>query len=118
MGKGLLLAGGIGLALMAGWSNAEGEGCGGGMGRRVTAVSEDCAGEGHEWHREFGHAWGFGSLGLGRYDLSEEDMARIESILEEAHSEIEAILAGYEPLETPVGAGGCGSAEGCGGCGD
>lgn len=106
LNRAMLLAGVAGMALLAG-PVLEAAGCGEGYCHDMYV--EGCgSGEGEMMEdRGYRHS---AMMGLGRYDLSEEDRARIDAILDEARAEIAAILTDYEPV------GGASYTEGCHGC--
>lgn len=112
MAKGMMIMGGIAILLAGAWTTADATNCHSGTGGGPHGMT-------HEWcwntdagHFEGCHGYHIGYPGLGMYDLSDEDRARIESIMEEAMAEIDAILEGYEPVST----GHMDHAAGCGCC--
>lgn len=61
--------------------------------------------EGHSALSEDSH--GCGLFHLGHYDLSDEDLARIEGIISEARAEIDLILSEYSSSDELPLSGGC-----------
>lgn len=99
----MLLAGIAGMALLAGPAL---QAAGGDPGDCHGTYDEGCwSGEGVRME-ECGDRHSM-MMGLGRYDLSEEDRERIDAIIEEARAEIEDILADYEPAGEYRSGAGC-----------
>lgn len=103
LNKTMLLAGVAGMALLAGPAL---EASGGDPGDCHDMYTEGCWSVEGERMEECGDRHS-AMIGLGRYDLSEEDRARIDAILDEARAEIEAILADYEPVGEYSSTSGC-----------
>ncbi len=91
MFKGLILVSGIAVALLVGASETNAYGCG-----WMGTDSHDTDHIGWCWDTDSDHIEGCGMMHFAHYDLSDEDLARIEEILDEARAEINDILSEYE----------------------
>lgn len=95
LNRAMLLAGVAGMALLAGPAL---EAAGGDpAGDCRSLYTEGCRGVEGERMDGCGDSHSV-MMGLGRYDLSVEDRARIDAIVDEAKAEIELILADYRPV--------------------
>ena len=106
--KGLIVVSGIAVALLAGASEANSYGCG-----WMGTGSHDTDHIGWCWTTDNDHIEGCGTnmscgmMHLGHYDLSDEDLARIEEILDEARAEIDEILSEYDSGSQDTSSSGC-----------
>ncbi len=89
--KGIILVSGVAVALLVGASETNAYGCG-----SMGTDSHDTDHIGWCWDTDSDHIEGCGMMHFAHYDLSDEDLARIEEILAEARAEIDEVLAEYE----------------------